>query len=801
MADKDCSRTDLPCIPSSVQVSLLSTLSGGAGDVLADEAAVEAPGPGAENLSGRDQGVSTPPSTLPAPGFRGWKRRPRAPCIPDERPPSVDRVPALETALRCFAGRKTDVVVNPSMGTVFDSLSEAYEFYNLYSWECGFGIRYGKSRQNVSGTKCMQEFVCGCAGKPTRENSSSARTQCPAMVRLLRTDDHGWFVSEHRMSHNHLLSQTYAETLHWPSHKHIDKYTRDLVKQLRENNVNLSKVYSIIGSLFERTENVPFTKRCLRSVCGKISREQADDDVRKTMDVISEMRVADPEFSYVVEVDAESRIKTVLWTNSRSKLQYHNFGDVLTFDTTYRSNLYDMPFGLFVGVNNHFQSIILGGVLMREEKTESFKWVFKEFIKMMGGRHPQTILTDQASAMEDAIKQVMPNTTHRWCKWHVLRKAKESLGTHFTKKSDFRAEFYKLVHDMLTVKEFEDAWSLLLEKYKLQNNVFLTQIYEVRHKWAKPYFSVKFCAKQTSTQRSESAKHLLKGYIPPGCAMNLFVKQYSKIQFDRETEEEFQEKRTRLGGVVLKYNIPLEEHASTIYTRTMFEMFGEFLYKSGRYMAEEVIPGRKYVARNVDGAKREQWCHAAYSVDVLADGGKYACECGLFEHMGMVCCHIIKIMIHRSVQKIPQYHVLKRWTVDARDNLPPHLRHYQKDHVSSTFRHSALYLAALEFVQLGDSNAAAFDRAMAILVAGNAELTLLASAKDNMGLAEKEKAAVSDKRSRFCTICGGKGHKSTMCPNQCDIPTRSRKEPRCSNCGVAGHKKTCCCKPLSSEVT
>jgi hypothetical protein len=54
-------------------------------------------------------------------------------------------------------------VINPEIGTTFDSITEAYDFYNLYSWEVGFGIRYGKSRLNIEREKCMQEFICGCA--------------------------------------------------------------------------------------------------------------------------------------------------------------------------------------------------------------------------------------------------------------------------------------------------------------------------------------------------------------------------------------------------------------------------------------------------------------------------------------------------------------------------------------------------------------------------------------------------------------------------------------------------------------
>ena len=155
-------------------------------------------------------------------------------------------------------------------------------------------------------------------------------------------------------------------------------------------------------------------------------------------------------------------------------------------------------------------------------------------------------ITDQARAMEVAIMNVFPGTTHRWCNWHVLKKAKESLGSNYTKKSDFRTEIHRLCDEMLTIEEFENGWSNLTVKYGLASNTFLAQVYEVREKWAKPYFSGKFCAKMTRTQRSESANHMLKNYVPPACPMNVFVKQYGKLQYDREQEEGFQEKRTRL---------------------------------------------------------------------------------------------------------------------------------------------------------------------------------------------------------------------------------------------------------------
>lgn len=149
---------------------------------------------------------------------------------PPDRVPCPSRMSALELSIRKYDEQPDKSVVRPELGLSFDSLGEAYDFYNLYLWEIGFGIRYGKSRLNAERTKSMQEIVCGCSGKPDAENSRSCRCKCPALTRLLCASDNSWYITEHRASHNHSMSLTMGEKVHWPSHKHIDVYTKDLIR-------------------------------------------------------------------------------------------------------------------------------------------------------------------------------------------------------------------------------------------------------------------------------------------------------------------------------------------------------------------------------------------------------------------------------------------------------------------------------------------------------------------------------------------------------------------------------------------
>ena len=43
-------------------------------------------------------------------------------------------------------------------------------------------------------------------------------------------------------------------------------------------------------------------------------------------------------FYYAVQLDCEEQISNILWANAQMIMNYDQFGDVVTFDTTYKLN-------------------------------------------------------------------------------------------------------------------------------------------------------------------------------------------------------------------------------------------------------------------------------------------------------------------------------------------------------------------------------------------------------------------------------------------------------------------------------
>ena len=120
-------------------------------------------------------------------------------------------------------------------------------------------------------------------------------------------------------------------------------------------------------------ESLTFDERDARNYIERARRLRlGEGDAESLQSYFMRMQAHSEKFFYVIDVDEEFRIRNLFWADARSRATYEAFGDVVSFDTTYLTNKYDMPFAPFVGVNHHGQSILLGCGLLSSEDTNTF---------------------------------------------------------------------------------------------------------------------------------------------------------------------------------------------------------------------------------------------------------------------------------------------------------------------------------------------------------------------------------------------------------------------------------------------
>jgi zinc finger SWIM domain-containing protein 3 len=80
-----------------------------------------------------------------------------------------------------------------------------------------------------------------------------------------------------------------------------------------------------------------------------------------------------------------------------------------------------MVFVPFTGIDNHNRNVTLGAALLGSETAESYRWLLRSYINAFGNA-PKVVVTDQDPAMRRAIIDVLPDTRHRLCMWHIWSK-------------------------------------------------------------------------------------------------------------------------------------------------------------------------------------------------------------------------------------------------------------------------------------------------------------------------------------------------------------------------------------------
>lgn len=59
-----------------------------------------------------------------------------------------------------------------------------------------------------------------------------------------------------------------------------------------------------------------------------------------------------------------------------------------------------------------------------------------------------------------------------------------------------------------------------------------------------------------------------------------------------------------------------------------------------------------YRATHIRSERREKWSRAVFLVKMIDNGAEFECECGMFEHLSILCCHVLKVCTSKEIVKL-----------------------------------------------------------------------------------------------------------------------------------------------------
>lgn len=340
----------------------------------------------------------------------------------------------------------------PKLEQTFDNIEAGRKFYEQYAVSVGFSVR-SYSRTKDSKGSIWKVFVCSKEGWTpgkkttmtiyeggrtglqsdeaedsqvdpegadgvvtpvvTRRRKPVIREGCTAKLTLRSTKEGKFKVVTFNVGHSHELTT--------PSKRHLERSARsvsrihiDLVNKFSRANVGPSKSFHLFKETVGSYEGVGCTLQDLRNYHQSLKNVLVDMDAEMFVEILRRNKMRDPGFYYAFEVDDDKKLKCVFWCDSESRRDYSSFGELISFDTKHKTNKYKMVFAAFTGLNHHRKLVSFGAGLLRDEKTESFVWLFQKFADAMQDYHPDTIVTDQDLAIKEGVDTVFTNSIHRY---------------------------------------------------------------------------------------------------------------------------------------------------------------------------------------------------------------------------------------------------------------------------------------------------------------------------------------------------------------------------------------------------
>ena len=562
----------------------------------------------------------------------------------------------------------TNLDWKPRIGLEFESVEVAWEFWVEYGRKAGFGVRkqyVNKRKEDGAITSCR--YVCCKEGHRkadkrdvlVNKHKAETRTECYARIALSLAKNGKFVIHEFIEEHNHPLQL--PETTHMlTSHRKITEVQANEIDLMEDAGLRQKSSFQLMSTHAGHRANLGYTRLDAKNYLkARRQRSMVYGEVGCLLQYFQQQLLENPSFFHAYQMDTDEQITNVFWADAKMVLDYGYFGDVVSLDTTYCTNQSNRPLALFSGFNHYKGAVIFGAALLYDETAESFKWLFETFLQAHNQKKPQTIFTDQDQAMAKALAEVMPETHHGLCTWHLMQNGIKHLGNLMKGGSHFLRDFKKCMYEFDTEAAFQEAWTKLIIDFNVQENNWIKSIYAVKGKWASCHMKEAFTLGMRSTQLSESLNSDFKACMKPDVDIIQFFRHFERVVEEKRYNELVCEYNSRHKLAMLRYELsPILIQMGKIYTHTVFDLFQqEFALFLASCILErnESPPLFEYVITRVnhEGSWRVSFDHDSTSI---------SCSCRKFETTGLLCSHALKVFEANDIKIVPDKYILKRWT-------------------------------------------------------------------------------------------------------------------------------------------
>ncbi|XP_025664575.1 protein FAR-RED IMPAIRED RESPONSE 1-like [Arachis hypogaea] len=457
----------------------------------------------------------------------------------------------------------------PVIGMSFGSLPLAHKFYANYAKKVGFVTKIRNTNfdkaQKESKIPVNQSIYCtreayqeSRVNAATRANRITA-TRCRARMYVILDKEKGsWVVSRLELRHSHPCSAKKA--VHYHEYRKLTMHAKCVITDNDEAQIRPNKTYLALANEVGGSSNLGFSEKDVRNYITRNLRYSDDnEDFQGMMNYFVRMKEINPNFFYAIDVDDANKFRSALWVDARCRVSYEYYEDVVSIDTTYRKQiciligeLLGLPFASFVGVNYHGKSTLLGCALLGSEEIPSFEWVFTQWVKCVGTM-PREIITDQCKAMAGAIRKVLPDTVHRWCIWHIMKKSQFKLSG-YARYEELNAMMNHIVWNSPSTESFEVDWAGFVKQFNLGQNRWLTFAYL--------FTSCYLC-------RLDSALMFLLRNVAE-VSTPIFVHEYDNVLGNKEQKELEDDAADSKGVIPCIGSTGIERQFQQEYTSSMF---------------------------------------------------------------------------------------------------------------------------------------------------------------------------------------------------------------------------------------